>query len=154
VDELSIPTDQGRAQDDAGRLIDFLRSRDAPCPQCGYNLRDLTSPRCPECGQLLQLSVTLVEPYLKAWIALSAVMCAGAGLGTLWLVIIVMEGWPGPFPGKVAVAMHIAMIPLAAIVVVKRRPFLKQRREVQWRVAWLGIAAFVVTVIVFVAALR
>lgn len=28
--------------------------RDIPCPLCGYNLRGLTVPRCPECGHVFQ----------------------------------------------------------------------------------------------------
>jgi len=47
-------------------LIDWLKDRDAACPLCAYNIRGLTTPRCPECGQVLRLSVTLAEPYLKA----------------------------------------------------------------------------------------
>ena len=28
-----------------------------PCPQCGYDLRDLKSDRCPECGRPVELCV-------------------------------------------------------------------------------------------------
>ena len=28
-----------------------LADEDAPCPRCGYNLRDHGGPRCPECGR-------------------------------------------------------------------------------------------------------
>lgn len=34
----------------AGLPGDWLNQRDVPCPQCGYNLRMLSVPRCPECG--------------------------------------------------------------------------------------------------------
>jgi hypothetical protein len=40
----------------ARALRDYLASRDVPCPDCAYNLRDLVFPRCPECG----LQITLV----------------------------------------------------------------------------------------------
>src|SRR2546429_2907613 len=43
-----------RAQD---MLLDFLRDHDADCPVCGYNLRALTRPICPECGHELVLTV-------------------------------------------------------------------------------------------------
>src|SRR4051812_37133087 len=43
-----------RAQD---LLLEFLRDHDAACPVCGYNLRTLTRPICPECGQELVLTV-------------------------------------------------------------------------------------------------
>ena len=38
-------------------LLEFLREHDAACPVCGYNLRALTRPICPECGQELVLAV-------------------------------------------------------------------------------------------------
>jgi hypothetical protein len=44
--------------EDASRLLlTFLQGRDARCPECGYNLRDLTQTQCPECSQRLQLMV-------------------------------------------------------------------------------------------------
>jgi hypothetical protein len=35
------------------RLAGYLKGRDAPCPGCGYNLRDLLGDRCPECAEEL-----------------------------------------------------------------------------------------------------
>lgn len=39
----------------ADALQVFLASRDVACPHCHYNLRDLNSSRCPECGFELTL---------------------------------------------------------------------------------------------------
>ncbi len=38
-------------------LLDFLHEHDATCPVCGYNLRGLTQPTCPECNQELVLAI-------------------------------------------------------------------------------------------------
>jgi hypothetical protein len=38
-------------------LLAFLRQHESPCPVCGYNLKALTRPVCPECGQELVLAV-------------------------------------------------------------------------------------------------
>jgi len=38
-------------------LLAFLREFDADCPLCGYNVRALVRPICPECGQELVLTV-------------------------------------------------------------------------------------------------
>ena len=38
-------------------LLEFLRGHEATCPVCGYNLKALTRPVCPECGQELVLAV-------------------------------------------------------------------------------------------------
>jgi hypothetical protein len=55
----------------------WLNGRDIPCPCCKYNLRGLTSGRCPECGSPLKLSITAQAP-LSYTIAMVAV---GAALG-------------------------------------------------------------------------
>jgi hypothetical protein len=38
-------------------LLNFLSDHDADCPVCGYNLKALTRPVCPECRQDLELTV-------------------------------------------------------------------------------------------------
>ncbi|MCE7973090.1 MAG: hypothetical protein DYG92_02010 [Leptolyngbya sp. PLA1] len=40
-------------------LAAFLAEHDVACPNCGYNLRGLDKPRCPECGVTLTVTVTL-----------------------------------------------------------------------------------------------
>ena len=35
------------------QLLQFVRERDVECPGCGYNVRNLASDRCPECGEQL-----------------------------------------------------------------------------------------------------
>ena len=45
------PTDEQRL------LLEFVGDRDVPCPRCGYNLRALTKPVCPECREELRLTV-------------------------------------------------------------------------------------------------
>ncbi|HVU62941.1 MAG TPA: hypothetical protein VHC70_03125 [Phycisphaerales bacterium] len=64
-------------------LLQFLADRDHPCPGCGYNLRALTVPRCPECNEPLKLQAGLVEPKL-AWFIVGVVgLAMGAGFGLL-----------------------------------------------------------------------
>jgi hypothetical protein len=46
---------------------EFLADRDVPCPACGYNLRDLSSARCPECGLALRLPLTARPSRGAAW---------------------------------------------------------------------------------------
>lgn len=38
----------------AGLPDDWLLDRDLPCPSCQYNLRMLSTPRCPECGTVFR----------------------------------------------------------------------------------------------------
>ncbi len=39
-------------------LRSYLADRDAPCPNCGYNLRGVEQSSCPECGDSIALAVT------------------------------------------------------------------------------------------------
>src|SRR5690348_16408064 len=72
-------------------LRDFLTDHDVTCPQCQYNLRNLTGDRCPECGEQLALGVHLVEPKLAAPIAGLVGLACGLGLNGLlilyWLIV-------------------------------------------------------------------
>ncbi len=45
------------ASDETELLLRFVAHRDHACPRCGYNLRNLTQPVCPECGEALKLTV-------------------------------------------------------------------------------------------------
>jgi hypothetical protein len=36
----------------------FLADSDVPCPRCGYNLRGVEQPVCPECGEALSLTIS------------------------------------------------------------------------------------------------
>ncbi|MEO1716444.1 MAG: hypothetical protein AAFR76_04970 [Planctomycetota bacterium] len=42
---------------DADQLRAYLAERDVPCPRCGYNLRGVTEPVCPECEFSLTLEL-------------------------------------------------------------------------------------------------
>lgn len=39
----------------------YLHNRDVPCPGCGYNLRNATAARCPECAYRLQLGPSVPD---------------------------------------------------------------------------------------------
>ncbi|MFG0252226.1 MAG: hypothetical protein ACF8NJ_05055, partial [Phycisphaerales bacterium JB038] len=65
----------------------FVADRDIPCPSCDYSLRDLTEPRCPECGEQLTIGITLSEPHIGRFIAIWTPLLAGLGFGgvvSLW----------------------------------------------------------------------
>jgi hypothetical protein len=124
------------ALDDA-TLIAWLREPDAECPLCNYNLRGLTKPCCPECGQLLRLSVALAEHYLKAWIALMASTASGAGIGLICLFGVLRVGMPGrrEIWLDILTVDFILMVPAAVAALATRRRFLTLPREIQWRFA-------------------
>jgi hypothetical protein len=142
VEPADPPASVDSPPSDEQRLIDFLADRDEPCPQCGYNLRNLQSGRCPECGQAICLAVALVEPYLKAWIAMLAALCAGGGIGMLWIAGILFAGML-PAPMLAPIFVHIVMIPLVFVAIARRRAFLRLSRERQWLLAGTTLGLFV-----------
>ena len=73
---------------DEGLLQAYLRERDVLCPMCEYNLRNLTSTRCPECGEQVELQVKLAEAKTAAWLAGVVGLSAGLGFSVLFLVLV------------------------------------------------------------------
>jgi hypothetical protein len=110
-------------------------------------LRNLQSTRCPECGEALKLSVTVVDAYLKAWISLLVVACAGAGLGILWLLMMTTRGFPPSGTFQITIVIHLLMVPVVPILLARRRAFLRLQRPTQWSLAWFGILAFAASVL-------
>ncbi|HYE21678.1 MAG TPA: hypothetical protein VEA69_24745 [Tepidisphaeraceae bacterium] len=131
--------------DQVGWLRAYLRGRDVGCPLCGYNLRDLGSDRCPECGREVRLGVSVAEPYLRAWVTAVVALLIAAGVGVFVLCVVAKEGWP---PRRM-VALRVSLwaflvaIPLAVGAVVGRRAMLRAPQAGQWAIA-AGAGAFTV----------
>ncbi len=79
---------------DAQALLGFVAERDVDCPACGYNLRQLQRPVCPECGNGLRLSVGLSERRIGAWVAALVAASLAATLGLFMWPYILFEGLP------------------------------------------------------------
>ncbi|MCG3129130.1 MAG: hypothetical protein CHACPFDD_04040 [Phycisphaerae bacterium] len=148
--------------DDA--LAQFLAARDVPCPGCGYNLRGLTAPRCPECAQELTLRVNLQEPRLAGFIAGLVALAAGTGFSGLLLIygcvrLLVERGlpagraWLHPFLYVTFAGLVIEGACLLAWIAL--RPRIRRARRA-WRVT-LIIACWLLTLVnlcCFVGAIR
>lgn len=131
--ELDLPRDEALSPEDQ-HLLTFVRDRDVLCPLCGYNLRALTVPRCPECGQALKLTVGLAELSLKAWLACTAATCLSAGVGVVLALILIRAGSLPPFNSTFKTLHFLsfpAMIPVAALFLIGRRAFLRCKPERQ-----------------------
>lgn len=81
-------------------LAAYLADRDEACPSCGYNLRGLTSDRCPECMTELVLRVAMAEPRLGLFLSTVVAWSLGAGFSLLLLVylLVVMVMTPRSLP--------------------------------------------------------
>jgi hypothetical protein len=146
------PTD-----DDFAILITWLRDRDVQC-RCGYNLRNLSSAHCPECGVRLRLTIAAVDDYVKAWFTCAAVACAAAGLGTVALTLIARAVYhrslyPMSASDVGLAVFFVASLPIAAVLLSFRQRFQQMRRWIQWLMAATSVAYFVAMVIQFANAL-
>ncbi|HVX87218.1 MAG TPA: hypothetical protein VH253_20710 [Phycisphaerae bacterium] len=81
--------------DDAALVVAFLQSHNAVCPRCKYNLRNLASPRCPECGHDLRLAIAGAPARpIFPWALLLMTASAVAGLGVLFAAICLVDEMP------------------------------------------------------------
>ena len=137
-------------------LVEYLSTRDVACPLCTYNLRGLTTPRCPECGRELKLSIGLTEPFMKAWVTLVAAICAATGVGLMLICLVLPFGWPPRINilGSAAMIYFFVSPVLLWPVLARRRAFLRMARGLQWVIAAMGCMAFVAALAVFVLTLK
>ena len=142
--------------DDVGLLLAFLGERDVGCPLCGYNLRNLTSPQCPECRKDLALSVDvkgLSFLWLLATITPGLFSGIAAGLLLIPMTFATFTGNSPPWQVHMVEAFGW-LSSLAALVLIKYRfAFLRQPQGVQraWAaVAWaVHLGAFAVMIVLF-----
>src|SRR4051812_30727443 len=139
----------GRAEE---LLLEFLREHEAPCPVCGYNLKALVRPVCPECGQELVLAVGAARLRLGG---LFAALAPGffSGIAALFvlvpIVVVTVVGNRLP-PRIVAVdAFGWCSGVFAIVLASQRHRFLAQRLAAQrwwaltiWSVHFLALALF------------
>lgn len=76
--------------DPESEVVAYLKGRSAPCPRCGYNLRDIPSAKCPECGEPLVLKVGSPRGQFGWLVVAMAPGCFSGVAATFVLVPIVM----------------------------------------------------------------
>ena len=157
LDQRGVPNEPDTQLADAEELLlAFVRSRDVECPRCGYNLRALTQPRCPECREALSLQVGVAKVRI-GWFVATIIPGAFSGICALILsmpmALVPLLGWGPPPPiqfvlldafgwlsGLVAVAIYSA-----------RQRFVRApgRTQATWAIAlWtVHLAAFAIVVV-------
>lgn len=147
--------EKAHSSPDERALLDFVATRDIPCPMCGYNLRSLTRARCPECDQELQLTVGVTRLRLGWFIASIAPGIFSGIFATILtgvILIVVSSGGPAPTILPVALTAFGWLSGLAALaIIIGRYRFLRLRRSTQMSVAvvlWaIHLTAFVMTAV-------
>jgi len=137
---------------DTAMLLEFLRDHDAPCPVCGYNLRALTRPVCPECRQELELTVGAKRMRLGWWImAMVPGFFSGIAAALLAVPITIVpltEGGFAPWPIVVIDAFGWVSGISAVVLAARRVWFLRMSMRRQRAIA---IAIWVVHIAMFFA---
>jgi hypothetical protein len=77
------PNPPSRAQE---LLLEFLRDHDAHCPVCGYNVRALTRPICPECKQELVIAVGVMRLHM-GWLFAALAPGFFSGIAAFFVLI-------------------------------------------------------------------
>ena len=146
--EPSMTTADQPPADSDKLLLEFVRDRDAPCPRCGYNLRNLSTTTCPECREALSLTVGFRKPRF-GWLLVTVIPGAFSGIAAaLLLMPLMFSVYYGPAPWQLwAVDAFGWLSGVSALVLLKYRyAFLRQPQAAQrvWAVmAWVfHIAAF------------
>lgn len=138
----------------------YLADHDVPCPRCEYNLRDLESDSCPECGEPLSYTkvkrglprpndaaMSLTEIGLEivravaifvSWetaIILTFILILGIALGGVPPIVLWGAG------GALAVALLIRMATTRFLSHIERRPyrFSDLPRSAKWTVAVFAV---------------
>ena len=149
---MSAPT---KSHDAA--LVELLAARDVPCPGCGYNLRDLTSTSCPECGRALRLGLEGARPKLAAYVTGLIGRSASTGFSGVFAVYLLWDGffrhWEmGPFTVFVACGL-VASEALTALWISQFAPHRRHSDAARW---FFAVASWIVptaNIIVFTAIL-
>ncbi len=142
-------------------LLEYVRDRDAPCPLCGYNLRNLSTTTCPECREALSLTVGFRKPRF-GWLLVTVIPGAFSGIAATFLMIPLVGSLlfsaSSPPPWQVwAVDAFGWLSGVSALVLVKYRyAFLRQPQAAQrvwaamaWVIHIIALAAFIAVVVLF-----
>ena len=140
------PGRQTAPMDADGLLLAFVRDRDAACPRCGYNVRNLTKPVCPECEEPLVLKVggrTYPVRWLLATVAPGIFTGVASGIMAVMFLIALTVGSVGP-PSPFSVPLGVILTgsfflvsaAVAGAIILWNRRFIRQPqpRQVMWAV--------------------
>lgn len=77
---------KGPGRDPESEVIAFLEGRSAPCPRCAYDLRDIQTAACPECGEPLVLKIGSPRAHF-GWLVLAMAPGCFSGVAALFVLV-------------------------------------------------------------------
>ncbi len=88
---------RGPLHDPEAEVVAFLVSRSVPCPRCAYDLRDIQTAKCPECGEPLVLKIG--SPRVRfGWLVLAMAPGCFSGVAALFVMIPIVMTIGRRFP--------------------------------------------------------
>src|SRR5262245_36038274 len=86
MDVEDDPTTTEPLDDPHAEVVALLSGRSAPCPRCGYDLRDAPTAKCPECGETLVLKIGSPKARF-GWLVLAIAPGCFSGVAALFVMI-------------------------------------------------------------------
>jgi hypothetical protein len=97
VDPTTRGGQGGLLRDPAAEVVAFLKGRSVPCPRCAYDLRDIRTAKCPECGEPLVLKIG--SPRARfGWMVLAMAPGCFSGVAALFVMIPIYMTMGRSFP--------------------------------------------------------
>lgn len=113
-------------RDPAAEVIAFLKDRSHPCPRCAYDLRNIQSARCPECGEPLILKIGTPRARF-GWLIIAMAPGCFSGVAAMFLLVPIFGAlWnrahigPGGLPVPVLGADAFGFTSAASVVLMYR----------------------------------
>ncbi len=105
-------------------LADFLVDRDVGCPECGFNLRGLTTNRCPECNMRIQLILAQPDALwrMRQWIVAAAAVIALASAASIVAFLSFYGAWGGAtLTGRIfaGVVVNVGVLLALSLVLIR-----------------------------------
>lgn len=130
-----------------GMLLEFVYERDVDCPRCGYNLRNLSRPVCPECQEELSLRIGVKKIHVAG---LLLAVAPGSFCGIAFFIFIamcMMHGFPRGMPFEALLTLTFILFSGLFTLIFATQ----QRRFLQMAYASQAVWVFVIWLIHFAA---
>ncbi len=110
--------------------IKYLKSIEASCPRCSHSLRELSRPRCPECGLNIQITLDHFGPFVWFVGLCGLLVCTGISvdqIGLFSVPVFIFGGQPLPLPLIVPEVVVFIILVFAIVYWWKKR-----RKSLEW----------------------
>lgn len=121
----------------------FLADHDAPCPVCGYNLRGVILPVCPECESPIELGVGSAQSRLGAWLlallAFAMPLSFDILVGLMMIIGVILsagENAEGVFLMIALLTLTAVSVGMLWVLIARKRAWLCMPLRRQWLLAW------------------